>query len=97
MKTRKEILKILTEEFPNLKEKFHVKTIGLFGSYARGEQAEKSDIDLLVDFEKPVDFFMLIDLEDHLANKLGIKVEVVTPGCIKERIKPYIMGDVVYV
>ncbi len=86
MPTRDEILKILKQELPNLKERFHVKIVGLFGSYARGEQAKKSDVDLLVDFEKPIDFFMLIDLEEHLANKLGVKVEVVTSRGIKERI-----------
>ncbi|GBE54610.1 nucleotidyltransferase domain protein [archaeon BMS3Bbin15] len=97
MKSRNEIFEILRKELPYLKKKFHVKTIGLFGSYAREEQAEKSDVDLLVDFKKPVDFFILIDLEDYLSNKLGVKVEVVTPGGIKERMKPYIMRDVVYV
>ncbi|GCC11310.1 nucleotidyltransferase domain protein [archaeon] len=97
MKSRNEIFEILRKELPYLKKKFHVKTIGLFGSYAREEQAEKSDVDLLVDFKKPVDFFILIDLEDYLSNKLGVKVEVVTPWGIKERMKPYIMRDVVYV
>ncbi len=97
MKTKKEILKILKEEFPHLKEKFNVKTIGLFGSYARGEQLETSDIDLLVEFEKPIDFFKLVELEDYLSKMLGAKVEIVTPGALKERIKPYIMRDVAYV
>ncbi len=97
MKSRNEIFEILRKELPYLKKKFHVKTIGLFGSYVREEQVEKSDVDLLVDFKKPVDFFILIDLEDYLSNKLGVKVEVVTPGGIKERMKPYIMRDVVYV
>ncbi len=97
MKTKEEILKILRNEIPNLKEKFNVKTIALFGSYARGEQTEKSDIDLLVEFEKPTDFFKLIELEEYLSELLKTKVEVVTPDAIKERLKPYIMRDLAYV
>lgn len=97
MKSKEEILKILQEELPNLREGFNVKTIGLFGSYAREEQTEKSDIDLLVEFEKPIDFFKLVELEDHLSELLGAKVEVVTPDALKERIKPYIMRDIAYV
>ncbi len=97
MKSKKEVLKILKEEFPHLKEKFNVKNIGLFGSYARGEQSETSDIDLLVEFEKPIDFFKLVELEDYLSKMLGAKVEIATPGALKERIKPYIMRDVSYV
>ncbi len=97
MKRIDEILKILREELPYLREKFHVKNIGLFGSYARGEQTEGSDIDLIVEFEKPIDFFTLVELEDYLTEKLGAKVEVVTPNALNERIKRYIMKDVAYV
>jgi len=97
MRTKDEIIRILRRERSKLREKFFVKTIGLFGSYARGEQTEKSDIDLLVEFEKPVDFFTLFELEEHLSKLLGVKVEIVTPNAIKEEIKPYIMRDVIYV
>ncbi len=97
MKKLEEILTALREELPYLKKKFNVKTIGLFGSYVRDEQTEKSDLDMLVDFEKPIGFFKLINLEEYIAEKLGTKVEVVTPGALKERIKPYIMRDIVYV
>jgi hypothetical protein len=53
VKTKSEILKILKEELPYIREKFHVKSIGLFGSYVRGEQEEGSDIDMLVEFGSP--------------------------------------------
>jgi len=52
---------------------------------------------LLVEFEKPIDFFKLVELEDYLSELLGAKVEVVTPDALKERIKPYIMRDIAYV
>ncbi|MFV2040730.1 MAG: nucleotidyltransferase family protein [Candidatus Hydrothermarchaeales archaeon] len=96
MKTRDEILKALSKELPKLKENFNVKKIGLFGSYARGEQREESDIDLLADFEPAIDYFTLFELEERLSKILGAKVEIVTPGALKEIIKPYIMQDLVY-
>lgn len=73
-----------------------MKTIGLLGSYARSEQTEESDIDLLIEFEKPVGFFKFIELEDHLSEKLGVKVDLVTPDALKPIIEPYVMEDVVY-
>lgn len=71
--------------------------MGLFGSYAREEQTEKSDLDLMVTFDKSPDFIELIKLEKHLSELLGIKVEIVTPAGLKEPIKPYIMKDIVHV
>jgi len=95
--TKKKIIDLLEVEIPFLMEAFHVNTIGLFGSYAREEQNETSDLDLLVEFIKPISYFTLFKLEDYLSDKLGIHVEIVTPGGLKELIKPLIMRDVVYV
>ncbi|MHA2164770.1 MAG: nucleotidyltransferase family protein [Candidatus Hodarchaeales archaeon] len=97
MLTKKTVLDTLEVEIPYLKSEFQVKTIGVFGSYAREEQTETSDIDLLVEFSKPISFFTLFDLEDYLTNKLGVKVEIVTPGALKELIVPLIMKDVINV
>jgi len=96
MKTKDEILETLSKELPTLKVRFNVKTIGLFGFYARGEEKAGSDIDLLVDFDPAIDYFTLFELEDHLSKILGANVEIVTPGALKEIIKPYIMQDLVY-
>lgn len=96
MKSREEILRILKQELPYLKEKFKVKTIGIFGSYVRGEQTKRSDIDMLVEFEAPVGFFKFIELEDYLSEKLGVKVDLVTPDALKPLIKPHIMEEAVY-
>jgi uncharacterized protein len=96
MKTKEEILTVLSKELPQLKQRFNVKKIGLFGSYARGEQKAGSDIDLLADFDPAIDYFTLSELEEHLSNILGAKVEIVTPGALKKIIKPYIMQDLVY-
>ncbi len=97
MKTRQEIIKKLREELPYLREKFNVSRIALFGSYARGEQREGSDIDILVEFEKPVGFIKFIKLENYLSEKLGVKVELVTPDALKPLIKPSIIREAVYV
>ena len=96
MKRKENILKILKQELPFLKEKFKVKSIGLFGSYARGEQTKTSDIDMLVEFEVPVGFFKFIELEDYLSEKLGAKVDLVTPDALKPLIKPHIIEEAVY-
>ncbi len=96
MKSKEEILKTMKKELPYLKEKFKVKSIGIFGSYARGEQTKKSDIDMLVEFDVPVGFFKFIDLENYLSEKLRAKVDLVTPDALKPFIKPHIMQEAVY-
>ena len=96
MKRKEVILGILKQELPFLKEKFNVKSIGLFGSYIRDEQTKTSDIDLLVEFDAPVGFFKFIELEDYLSDKLGVKIDLVTPDALKPIIKPHIIGEAVY-
>lgn len=97
MKTKEEILKILSLEMPFLKKHYQVRQCGLFGSYVHGDTTSKSDIDLLVQFERPVGFFKFIDLENYLSEKLGIKVDLVTEDALKPLIKPHIMESVIYV
>jgi predicted nucleotidyltransferase len=67
--TREEILAVLRAELPHLRERFRVVRIGLFGSYARGEQDPGSDIDLLVELEPPMGLFGFVALRDHLAER----------------------------
>ena len=97
MLSKKTVLDILEAEFPYLRREYQVRKIGIFGSYAREEQTETSDIDLLVEFSKPISFFTLFELEDYLTNKLGVKAEIVTPGALKELIAPIIMKDIINV
>jgi len=96
MKSKEEILNILKKELPYLREKFKVKNIGIFGSYVRGEQTKTSDIDMLVEFDAPVGFFKFIELEHYLSEKLGVKVDLVTPDALKPLIKPRIIEEAVY-
>ncbi len=86
IKTLKGMKSIITEHKVQLKNNYGVKEIGIFGSYVRGEQLEQSDIDILVEFEKPVGFIKFMRLEKHLADLLGVKVDLVT----KKALKPYI-------
>ena len=97
MTTKEEILKILEEELPLLRQKYGISKIGLFGSYSRGEQDAESDIDLLVQFERPIGFFKFVAIEEYLKEKLGGKVELVTEDALKQVIRPYVMKEVVYV
>ncbi|MGA1840713.1 MAG: nucleotidyltransferase family protein [bacterium] len=97
MKRKDEILQILNAERSYLNKAYEVKNIGLFGSYSRGEEGPDSDLDILVEFDRPIGFFKFIELEDYLTEKLGIKVEIVTKDAIKPLLKPYIMKDIIYV
>jgi len=81
-----------------IKEVFHVKEIGIFGSYVKGEQKDRSDIDLLVVFEKGhKDFFNYMKLRGHLEELLDSKVDLVIKDAVKERLKERILNEVVYV
>jgi predicted nucleotidyltransferase len=82
---------------PDLKERFKVKTIGLFGSYVRGEQKKTSDLDILVDFYEPISLFRYIELEDFLSQQLGVKVDLVMRDVLKPRIKDSILNEAIYV
>ena len=62
----------------NALEPYSIKSVCIFGSYARGENNPQSDLDILLDYEKPLDLLELIGLEQELSEKLGIKVELVT-------------------
>jgi len=75
-----------------------VKNIGFFGSYARGEQKPKSDIDILVEFVEgnSVDLFDFIELENFRCRKLGIKVDLATEKALKPLIKDQILKETIY-
>lgn len=96
MKTFKEIEKIIKQHRQELEKKYKVKRIGVFGSYARGDQSERSDLDILVEFKEPVGF-LFIHLADFLEEILESEVDWVTPDAIKPNRRRYIMEDVSYV
>ena len=75
--------------------KFNPKYIGIFGSYARNESGENSDLDILVEFKYRMNLLDIIGLEQLLSEKLGVKVDLVTTASLNELIKPYIEKDLV--
>jgi predicted nucleotidyltransferase len=96
MLSRTEIETKLQQIKPILTDKFHVSSIGYFGSYAKGQQTSNSDLDLLVEFSQPVgwDFFTL---ELFLEQSLGLRIDLVTRNALKERIKESILNQVRYI
>jgi predicted nucleotidyltransferase len=89
----KDVKKILKEELPNLAVNYGVKKIGLFGSFAKGKQSAGSDIDIVVEFSRPIGF-RFIELCDYLENKLGKKVDVLTPAGIKSIRLKHVADDI---
>jgi uncharacterized protein len=90
-----EIIDLLRSHAKEIKTTFAVKRIGLFGSFARGEQKEASDIDILVEFEKPT-FRNFMDLAFYLEDLFGKKVDLVTVKGLHPRIRPYVEKDVIW-
>jgi len=91
------IKRTLEKHEKELKEKYGIKAIGIFGSYVRGEQKEMSDLDVLVEFEKPVDFFEFLELEECLERLLNVKVDLVLKRALKPGIAKSVLKEVVYV
>ena len=100
MQTKEEIMGLLREKRPYLAAKYSVKQIGLFGSFVKGAADETSDIDIIVEFERPVGFGF-IELAEHLEHLLGRKVDVLTPDGLEsirvDHVAQDIRGSIVYV
>ena len=94
--TKDEILKILEEVKEEVDQEYKAEIKGLFGSYARGDEKEESDIDLLVDFKKGATLFDLAGLGIFLEEKLHRKVDVVSQRALREEIKPYVLREMIY-
>ena len=98
MKTRDQILSFLSQNKKLLRDRFHIIRIGLFGSYARGEQNLNSDIDLLVEFEDNTQdlYDLKIQLKDFFKKNIGLEVDICREKYIKPRIKNSILKETVY-
>jgi len=93
----KKITNILKEYKEKLKEKYGVKEIGVFGSYIREEDKEKSDLDILVEFEEDadVDLLKFVNMENYLSELIGVKVDLVERSGLKPRIGKHILKEVI--
>jgi predicted nucleotidyltransferase len=99
MKSLKEIKRRLKILSPVLKRNFAVEAIELFGSYVRGEQTEKSDLDVLVTFSEPnnVDLFKFIELRLFLKDELDLDVDLIEKDTLKPRLKGPILEEAIKV
>jgi predicted nucleotidyltransferase len=79
MLAKEKVLKLLREDYPLLATQYGVKKMGIFGSYAKGVPEETSDVDIIIEFERPIGF-KFIELVEHLEQLLGRKVDVLTPA-----------------
>ena len=95
MKTTEEIIELVRNLKKEIEHKYKAEIIGIFGSYARGEQREGSDVDILVKFHKGATLFDLVGLSIFLEEKLGIPVDVVSQNAVKNELKERIYQEVV--
>ncbi|MEB3882477.1 nucleotidyltransferase family protein [Lyngbya sp. CCY1209] len=86
MKTLEEIQQWLVLHRSVLQERYHVRELGIFGSYVRQEQTETSDVDVLVEFSETPSLLKFINLENYLSDNLGVKVDLVHKSGLKPRI-----------
>ncbi len=89
------VIDILRSHEQEIKKRFAVRRIGLFGSFIRGEETETSDIDILVEFEEPT-FRNFMNLAFFLEDLFGRKVDLLTPEGISHRIRPFVEKEVVW-
>lgn len=92
-----EVLDILSNHKDILHRQFNVKSLEIFGSVARDEATDASDVDLLVEFDRPTGFFGLLALQEHLEQLLHCHVDVGTAGSLKPRIRAKVIQECVHV
>ena len=97
MKNVEAIKRILFEHKAELREKFKIKNMGVFGSYVRGEQKRSSDVDVLIEFDDPIGLFEFMKLENYLSDLLGVKVDLVSKKALKPHIGERILEEVIMI
>ena len=94
---RKQVLRILKEHSAEIAGQYGVKSLALFGSVARDQASPASDVDLLVEFDRPVGLFGLFALQEYLENLLGCPVDLGTPDSLKPPLREHVLSERVYV
>ena len=94
---KQEIIKIIRNIKPEMESHYGVQRLGLFGSYVREKQRKKSDIDILVTFNRDIDLFDFLDLREYLESKLHVKVDLVMESALRPAIGKRILSEVEYV
>jgi len=96
MLTLREVENKIISTRSNLESEFGLKKIGIFGSFIRNEQTDQSDIDILVEVERPTGYIKFIKFENHLSELLGIKVDLVTEKALKPFMARRIKQEIKY-
>ncbi len=96
MKTREEILSILAQKKPDSEKRFRVKSLALFGSFARGDQQEGSDVDILVEVDPSIRL-EFVTLAEEIESSLGHRTEVISKDAIKPNHRAVIEEELLYV
>ncbi len=97
MKTVKDIKNILHKQKNELKKKYDIKEIGIFGSFVRDEQKTDSDLDILVSFNSSMGLLKFIRLENYLGELVGMKVDLVMKDALKPKIGEQILREVIQI
>lgn len=93
MVNREELVALLRQDYPDLAARYGIRRIGLFGSYAHGESSEASDVDLIVEFERPIGF-RFVELAEYLENLLGRSVDLLTPAGVRGIRLPWVAAEI---
>ncbi|OPX63137.1 MULTISPECIES: nucleotidyltransferase family protein [unclassified Methanoregula] len=92
-----EIRQKLQAHLPDLRSRYGITYLGIFGSYVRGEQKTTSDVDILVEFNRPGTLLGFIHLQNDLEDLLGVRVDLVEKNGLKPAIRPHVLGEVIVV
>ena len=95
--TLEEIKEVIEQHRPELKSQFHVAKIGVFGSYARGDQKKRSDVDFLVSFDKAINYFELAGLKIYIEEITGLKSDVVPSHNLRPEFREDVYKEVIYI
>jgi predicted nucleotidyltransferase len=95
-KSLDEIKDILNKHREELRQKYNITEMGIFGSYVRGEQKKRSDVDILVEIGVPVSLLTFVGIENYLAKILKTKVDLIPKDSIRPELKERILKEVVY-
>ena len=90
-----EILAALRRELPNLEEKYHVESLGVFGSYARGTNRPRSALNLVVEYHRTPTLISLAELQHHLEDLLGLKVDLGIKRDLRPHVKERVLAELV--
>ncbi len=96
MKSLQEIKEIIVQHKKELENRFNVKEVGIFGSYVNGTATDRSDIDVLVEFNNPISLLRLVSLENYLSDITNTKVDVVPKVDLRIELKEKILAETVY-